>query len=384
MSYAEFVELHQALVLKLARAHVRASGERVPPEDLAHEIQMMLEALEKRGTDVLKMPSPDRFLRDAMPVAAARARRRQTLLVQVSAGDDLGQISAELAVVDAELPEAPKADSDASIQARAKLDAITAGLAPSDALVFSLLIEDDRGIDGAAAALTGSATTVTACLGRVAALVRELGTLGDTPGSPEQIQRLLVELARGAKDPTPQGKHVDDPLLALLRSGDTSDDLSDAVGHVVHCVDCRARMAEGEAIQHSVVVMAIETKDEAGLVQRAADETHSHLVERGTGRFTAVVDAENLSGFTSKLEKAAVTRIAVAGQVDIPVVRRRANSLVDSHVRVGTDAAELRAWAGMGRVASKKPQTLSRSALVAIVVLVAALAAGLALLLTPH
>lgn len=391
LSAAEFVEVHQALLVKHARACARLPPDDrsppLPPEDLTAELVRLLEDVEGSGVDLGTLGSPDAYLRRCMPVAVSRAQRRRTLLQQVTAGDDLGAVSSDIKKVDAELPPAPTPDSDASREARRKLDAIQAGLRPHDALVLSLVVDDERGVEGAALALTQSVEDAQASFARALELARELGTCGEEgkKASDARLRELLVELGRAAKDPEAKDRHVDEPVLALVRGGDLADDLADALAHIAKCVDCRARVAEGETTQHSVIVMAIDAGARTDVVVRAAEESHARLLPRGDGRFTAVIASDHLVAFKSKLSEGAVARVAVAGQVDIPVARRRAPSLVDATAAGGIDAAELRAWADIGKVAAAPAPVepgLPRWAMVAALVGVAVVSAALALVLT--
>jgi len=391
LSAAEFVEVHQALLVKHARSTLRLPQDEraapLPPEDVTAELVRLLEDVEGSGVDLGSLTSPDAYLRRCLPVATSRARRRRTLLEQVTAGDDLSAVSSDIKSVDAELPPPPEPDSDASREARKKLDAIHSGLRPHDALVLALVVDDERGVEGAALALTQSAEDTQASFARAISLARELGTCGEEgkKASDERLRELLVALARHARDPEAKDRHVDEPVLALVRGGDLGDDLADALAHVAKCVDCRARVAEGETTQHSVIVMAIDAGAQKDVVVRAAEEAHARLLPRGDGRFTAIIQSDNLVSFKAKLSEAAVARVAVAGQVDIPVARRRAPSLVDATEAGGIDAAELRAWADIGKVAAApKPAApgLPRWAMVAAVVGVAVVSAALALVLS--
>lgn len=387
MSAQDFAELHQALLVKHARAYARTTPDSLPPEDLTAELVRVLEGLEESGVDLLVAKSPDAYLRSCMPIVARRAGRRRTLLGQVTAGDDLSAVSTDLGEVEKELPPAPREATEAHKTARKKLESIHAGLTPHDALVFSLIFEDDRKVEGAAQALTLSTEEASAVEGRALALVRELRIFGDEgkTASDERTRELLVALAQDAEDPHTSDKHVDEPLLALLRDGDRSEDLFDAIAHVAKCVDCRARVAEGETTQRSVVVMAIDAGTEKEAVLRAAEQSHARLVPRGEGRFTAVIESDNLVGFKEKLTSGAVARVAVAGSVDIPVARRRAASLVDATEAGGIDAAELKAWSDIGKVAPTSPPPsgrLPKWVMVAAALAVAALSATVALALT--
>lgn len=393
LSATEFVELHQALLVKHARASTKlATDDRGPPlpaEDVTAELVRLLEDLESSGVELGSITSPNAYLRKCVPVALSRARRRRTLLAQVTAGDDLDAVSTDIKRVDAELPFPPEPPTAEAIDARARLDAVLAGLRPHDALIFALVVEDDRGVEGAGLAITRAAEEARASFERGLAVARELRTVssGAPSTSDERLRELLVELARVAKDPEVKDHHADEPVLALLRGGDLSDDLGDALGHVARCVDCRARVAEGETAQHSVVVMAIDAGTHTDVVLRAAEESHARLLPRGDARFTAVLPSDSLVAFKERLSQGEVARVAVAGQVDIPVARRRAASLVDATEAGGIDAAELQAWADIGKVAAAPPRSdgsIPRWVMVAAVVVVAIASATLALAMTSH
>ena len=111
LSASEFVELHQALLVKHARASTKlATDDRGPPlpaEDVTAELVRLLEDLESSGVELGSIASPNAYLRKCVPVALSRARRRRTLLAQVTAGDDLDAVSSDIKRVDAELPFPP-------------------------------------------------------------------------------------------------------------------------------------------------------------------------------------------------------------------------------------------------------------------------------------
>lgn len=390
MSFDQFVELHAALLVKHARAHAARTPDSLPPEDLVAELTRVLEAVETSGVDLFAIPSPDAYLRAAMPLVGRRAKRRRTLLEQITSGDDVEAVGADLAALEAELPAPPAAPTEAARDARARLDALHAGLSPRDALAFALCFEDDRQLEGAAGALTTATEDLVACRARALSLARELRTFGDEGrhASDEELCALLAALAREAADPACSNKHLDDPLVALIRGGDPSEDLADAVSHVAKCVDCRARVAEGEATQRAVVVMAIDAGDGAkgAFLAKAAEESHARLVDRGGGRFTAVLEADNLTEFKAKLTAGGVARVAVAGQVELPIARRRAASLVDPTEAGGTDGAELKAWSDIAKVrvgrapAAEQPTRRGLGLVLAALAALAALAIGVAVL----
>lgn len=171
-------------------------------------------------------------------------------------------------------------------------------------------------------------------------------------------ERELRRLAQIAADAMADGPHVEEPLLALMRDGDVSDDLADAITHVASCADCRARLTEGRVEQRSVVVVAIEAPraSQRDLAAAAADVS-ARLVERGEGRFVAVVDAEKAESLKERLEapdSSVVSRLAVGTPFDVPIeelrtARRKLHSVPELPVESGIDAAEVQAWAQVAR-----------------------------------
>ena len=173
-----------------------------------------------------------------------------------------------------------------------------------------------------------------------------------------ELERALRLLAAVAEDPTPDGKHIDEPLLALMRDGDQADDLNDALAHAARCADCRARLTEGQQRRRSVVVMAIEAPRMSQRdLAKAVEGTHARLLERGAGRWTAVVDAANAEKLLGELEKpdsSVVSRLAVGTPFEIPVdelrgARKQMPSFIEMPANTGTDAAEVSVWAQVGR-----------------------------------
>lgn len=181
----------------------------------------------------------------------------------------------------------------------------------------------------------------------------------------------LRRLARIADDDEHVGKHVDEPVLALLRDGDQAEDLNDAIVHAARCADCRARLTEGNMERRSLVVVAIEApRASQSDLQKAADNANARLVERGEGRFMAVVDADKASALQEGLEQpqspdsSVVTRIAVGTPFEVPVeelraARERMKSIPDMPAESGTDAAEVQAWAQVARKPSNKVSGVS-------------------------
>jgi hypothetical protein len=165
--------------------------------------------------------------------------------------------------------------------------------------------------------------------------------------------------ADGSADAT----HIGEPILALLRSGDHGDDLVDAIGHVARCPDCRARLTAGDVRSRALVVVAIEAPSASQIhLEKAAEFASARLVERGRGRWTAVVDADRAETLKSKLEgeQSVVSRLVVGTPLD---VSREAISNAGEHRHSmfevvpkerGTEAAELSAWTQMRRQPKRK------------------------------
>ena len=176
-----------------------------------------------------------------------------------------------------------------------------------------------------------------------------------------EVEQRLRELGRVAADARAPGKHADAPILALLRDGDQAEDLLDAIAHVAHCADCRARLTEGHVERRSVVVMAIEApRASQSELQKVADEAEAKLAPRGQGRWAAVVDAskaDKLKGDLEKPESSVVSRLAMGTPFEVPVeelrsARQKLYSTPDANlagVESGTDAAEVQAWAQVAR-----------------------------------
>ncbi len=164
----DFVYEHRALILKHARTHARANGDKVPAEDIAREMELVLEQLNQQKTIELgSVESPDAYLRGIVLHAARRAKRRRTLIDQIAAGDDLQAISDDLGALDSDLPEAPLPLSVEAKAARAALDGIREKLSPRDALIFALLIEDDASLDEVARILATSPSDVSGARERI-------------------------------------------------------------------------------------------------------------------------------------------------------------------------------------------------------------------------
>jgi hypothetical protein len=175
-----------------------------------------------------------------------------------------------------------------------------------------------------------------------------------TDVSDERRERKLRQLARAAAAKKIDTSHVDEPLLALIRDGDLSEDIADAVSHVAICADCRAQLTEGEISQRQVVVMAIEApRGSSTDIERAAEGTSARLLERGDGRWMAVVDAEKSEAFAKQLnegDSSVVSRLGRAAPVNVPTNKyRRSMHSTPAPGESGTAAAEVQAWAQVAR-----------------------------------
>ncbi len=365
-----FVTAHRPLILKHARAFVRANAEKIAGEDVAREVELVLAQLaEQRGIKPEQIESPDSYLRAIVLHAARRAKRRHTLIQQIAAGDDLEAVTDDLESLDSDLPESPAPASADAKAARALLDRVTEKLSPKDRLFFALLFEDDGTVDDVARALGSPLDAVGGSRDRALKIAAELEIEGEgdrrgAATSPEERrEKKLRQLGRAATTPGKAGDHVNDPLLALVHGGDQSDDLGDALNHLAGCPDCRARLTEGVIAHRSVVVMAIEApRANQEQVVRVADEAKARLFERGDGRWTAIVAAERSSAMVQKLEAeetSIASRVGVAQPVEVPgvpSVRGGAASVVDPG-EAGTDAAEVQAWVQAAKTPKRKVAT---------------------------
>ncbi len=186
-------------------------------------------------------------------------------------------------------------------------------------------------------------------------------------GALEYTLRQLGQRADAGAPRADSGRHVDEPVLALLRSGDYSEDLNDAITHASRCSDCRARLTAGEVGSRALVVVAIEApRNSQPQLRKAAENTHARLVERGHGRWTAVVDADQADKLKSELvkgqgESSVVTRLVVGTPLEVPregpvpSTRGPMPSMFEAVPKQrGTEAAEIQAWAQMRRQPKQK------------------------------
>jgi len=184
------------------------------------------------------------------------------------------------------------------------------------------------------------------------------------PGEDRYIEAALRQLAEKADATGAVGQHVGEPILALLRTGDHGDDIADAMTHAARCADCRARVFAGEVGSRALVVIAIEApKTRASELSRAAEKSQALLVDRGHGRWTAVVDAERADALKSELgegEHSVASRLVASTPLAVPREesssgRRSMPSMFEIVPKErGTEAAEVHAWAAMRRQPKKK------------------------------
>jgi DNA-directed RNA polymerase specialized sigma24 family protein len=172
----EFLTENRALVLKHARAHAKASGEKVPAEDIARELELVLLQLHKtKGLQAKDIPSPDGYLRSIVLHAAHRAKRRRTLIEQISAGDDLQAIGEDLTALDADLPDLPKPITSEAAQAHETLEKLKAKLSARDALICALLLEDGLSQQDVARTVSVPISDLVAARERILRAAGELG-----------------------------------------------------------------------------------------------------------------------------------------------------------------------------------------------------------------
>ncbi len=170
-----FIDQHRALILRHARGIVRAQGDKTAVEDVACEIELVLEQMAIKGLDAAKVASPDPFLRAVAKHALGRAKRRRRLIEQLAAGDDLDALSKDLEALDADLPSLTLEPSPEGAGARATLETLKDALGPRDALVAALLFEDDATMDEVVEAISISMEDLAAARERV---IRKAASLG--------------------------------------------------------------------------------------------------------------------------------------------------------------------------------------------------------------
>src|SRR5262249_35216221 len=156
------------LVLKHARAHTKTSADKVPAEDIARELELVLLQLHKtKGLKSEAIPSPEGYIRSLVLHAAHRAKRRRTLIDQISAGDDLQAIGEDLTALDADLPDLPGTISSEASKAQQTIEKLKAKLSARDALICALLIEDELGVEGVSRVLSTPVSDVASARERI-------------------------------------------------------------------------------------------------------------------------------------------------------------------------------------------------------------------------
>ncbi len=155
---------------------MHAHPEKFAAEDVAREMELELGQLAKvRGLTAEQVLAPDHYLRLVAKHALGRARRRRALLEQLAAGDDLDALSKDIAELDSDLPALPPSPSPDGEKARTTLDKLKEALAPSDALVAALLLEDDGSMDDVAGWLSMSMEEVAFARERILRKATALG-----------------------------------------------------------------------------------------------------------------------------------------------------------------------------------------------------------------
>ncbi len=176
-----FIEEHRALILRHARVAVRANAEKTAVEDVACEIELVLEQLAGKGFNAQKVTAPDPFVRAIAKHAFGRAKRRRALIDQLAAGDDLDALSKDLDALDADLPSPSIDSTPEGAAARVKLEKLKESLAPRDALVCALLYEDDGTMEEVAEALSIAPETLAEVRLRVLEKAAAQGIVLDRP-----------------------------------------------------------------------------------------------------------------------------------------------------------------------------------------------------------
>jgi DNA-directed RNA polymerase specialized sigma24 family protein len=163
-----FIDQHRALVLRHSRTIVRAQGDKTAVEDVACEMELVLEQMVEKGLDPQKVSSPDQFLRAIARHALGRAKRRRRLIEQLAAGEDLPALSLD--------------PSTEGTEARTTLERLKEALPPRDALVAALLFEDDATMDEVAQALSIPMEELATTRERVIHKAASLGIIPEAPG----------------------------------------------------------------------------------------------------------------------------------------------------------------------------------------------------------
>jgi RNA polymerase sigma factor (sigma-70 family) len=159
-----FLEMHAALVLRLARKLAR------PPlsaEDVAQEAASSLLRWHRQGAfEPEKVENVEAYLRVVVRNVASREARRVREL-SPALDRNVGGLSPEQ-------PAYQAAFGEEELEARALLERLKASLRPRDALVFALLVEDGLTMDEVAETLGTTMNNVYQIRHRIRSRAREL------------------------------------------------------------------------------------------------------------------------------------------------------------------------------------------------------------------
>lgn len=360
-----FFQAHSALVRRHARKYVAENAEKFSPDDLVRETELLLDRVAANGGPLPTEPLADFFVRSLLKFAAGRTKRRRKLIEQIAAGDDLQAVAEELRAIDADVPNITPERSSAQQSARRILDEVKQQLDVERRFLFAFLIEDELAAEEMPSTLSLPISEVSEATHLIDLAAQRCGMEAEfdrneatTLSVEQRREKKLRQLAREAGASALSENHLEDAELTLIRGGDRSDDLTDAVAHLAECVLCRARLEEGELEHRRLVVMAIEApRGSQKDLRIAAEGSGAILTERGEGRWTAVVDADLADKFRGALERSeqsVVTRLAAATPVEVPVDELgRRSSYPPSNPTRGTNAAEISAWAQVAKTPAR-------------------------------
>ena len=253
-----------------------------------------------------------------------RAKRRRALLDQLSAGDDLDALSTDIdrrGRRSAPLPPPPSAEAKA---ARETLERLKDALSPSDALVCALLLEDDASMDDVAtwsrhAAEGPGGHGPRAHLddrGGARNRARRRATTGGalvTAPDDKALEYTLRQLGQRAGAPPATLRHepeshVDEPILALFAVATTRRPRRRRRPHRplprLSRPSYRGRAREPSARRRR----DRSPSQQPGPAPQGRRGSHARLVERGHGRWTAVVDADQAEKLKAELVRGARRR----------------------------------------------------------------------------
>jgi RNA polymerase sigma factor (sigma-70 family) len=194
-----FLELHAALILRLARGVVRDRGDRVEPEDVAQEVVATLLQLHRGGTfDPARVENIEAYMRVVVRRAAHRARTRRGMLERLAADGDLTGIAEGEGRVDVEAAPTPEDAAERAIDRRRILEAVKARLRPRDALAFALLVEEGLAIEEVARRLGTTANNVYQMRHRILAAARQVEEEAREDGATRKDEAAVLDSQRGA------------------------------------------------------------------------------------------------------------------------------------------------------------------------------------------